>query len=88
MIGSDNASVESVAAEAEREHSGNFDSVIPFQIAADAAERLGLGDVSVLAVRPDRYIGFRSDGPDLEPIGGYLELVRSGGAPSGPGEAK
>jgi hypothetical protein len=40
------------------------------------AERLGVVDVTVLAVRPDRYVGLRDDRGDPDAVAAYLdELV-------------
>lgn len=76
----------------ERTHPGVFGSVIALGTDHDAAEtdvlrpdvvdRIGVEDVTVLAVRPDGYIGHRSDTSDLGQIGEYIELLRSGAAPT------
>jgi 2-polyprenyl-6-methoxyphenol hydroxylase-like FAD-dependent oxidoreductase len=47
---------------------GRIDAVI--------AERLGIDDVTVLAVRPDRVVGFRHDGRDPAALRPYLEALR------------
>lgn len=39
------------------------------------AELLGIEGVTVLAIRPDRYIGLRHDGGDPEPVARYLEAL-------------
>jgi hypothetical protein len=44
------------------------------RIDATAADRLGVSGVTVLAVRPDRYVGLRHDGTDVVPLLSYLEL--------------
>ena len=45
---------------------------------AEVVDRIGVEDVTILAVRPDGYIGHLSDGTDLRKIGEYLELIRAG----------
>ena len=42
------------------------------RIDASVAARMGVDDLTVLAVRPDRYVGFRHDGRDPEAVAGYL----------------
>jgi 2-polyprenyl-6-methoxyphenol hydroxylase-like FAD-dependent oxidoreductase len=42
-------------------------------VAAD----LGVAGVTVIAVRPDRYVGFRDDSGDAEAVGAYLKAMRS-----------
>jgi hypothetical protein len=39
------------------------------------AEQLGVREVTILAVRPDRYVGLRHDGPGPGAVGRYLEAV-------------
>lgn len=43
------------------------------RIHRDIAERLGIEELTILAVRPDRYVGFRHDGADVVSIGNYLD---------------
>jgi hypothetical protein len=42
-------------------------------IDASTADALGINRVAVLAVRPDRYVGFRHDGADVGPLLDYVE---------------
>jgi 2-polyprenyl-6-methoxyphenol hydroxylase-like FAD-dependent oxidoreductase len=44
-----------------------------------AAEKLGVAGITLLAIRPDRHIGFRSDRADTAALRRYAELV---GAPT------
>jgi hypothetical protein len=37
------------------------------------ADQLDIEEMTVLAVRPDRYIGFRHDGTDTQAVGRYLD---------------
>src|SRR5919197_574194 len=41
----------------------------------DAVDRLGVHDTVILAVRPDRYLGFRHDGADAVALQPYLEAL-------------
>jgi hypothetical protein len=41
------------------------------------AEQLGISGVTILAVRPDRFVGFRHDGTDSGAITGYLATFGS-----------
>ena len=89
VIGRESDHVSDVREAIEEAHADAFDSVIALGTAHDpsltdvidaaVADRIGIGDVAVLAVRPDGYIGHRSDGADIGPVGEYLELIRSGG---------
>ena len=45
------------------------------RMAVSVAEQLGVRGVTVLAVRPDRYVGLRHDGADPGAVGRYLEAV-------------
>ncbi len=38
-----------------------------------AADQLGIDGVTILAVRPDRYVGFRLNGGDVGPLESYLQ---------------
>ena len=49
-------------------------------IDADVADRLGIRDVTVLAIRPDRFVGFRHDGGDPGAIAAYLQRAVGDGA--------
>ena len=44
-------------------------------MAESIAEQLGVRGLTVLAVRPDRYVGLRHDGADPGAVGRYLEAV-------------
>jgi hypothetical protein len=39
------------------------------------ADRLGINGVTALAVRPDRFVGFRHDGSDPLAVQAYLEML-------------
>jgi 2-polyprenyl-6-methoxyphenol hydroxylase-like FAD-dependent oxidoreductase len=43
----------------------------------DAVDRLGVYDIAILAVRPDRYLGFRHDGAEAAALQPYLEALRA-----------
>jgi hypothetical protein len=43
------------------------------EIETAVAKRFGLSGVTVLAVRPDRYIGFRDDGTGAPAMARYVE---------------
>jgi hypothetical protein len=43
------------------------------RIDSSAADDLGIDGVTILAVRPDRYVGFRHDGADAGLLMGYLD---------------
>jgi len=47
-------------------------------LAPDAAEQLGVGDVTLLVVRPDGHIGLRADRDHLEALGEYQALLACG----------
>jgi 2-polyprenyl-6-methoxyphenol hydroxylase-like FAD-dependent oxidoreductase len=49
------------------------------------ADQLGVKDVTVLAVRPDRYVGFRHDGGDPGAFQTYLDALLSARVASGGG---
>jgi 2-polyprenyl-6-methoxyphenol hydroxylase-like FAD-dependent oxidoreductase len=71
--------------EAEHADSSTVDAVFGFstrpedgkagRIDKHVAERLGVDSVTVLAIRPDRYVGLRHDGADTEPVARYLESL-------------
>jgi hypothetical protein len=42
-------------------------------ISASETDRLGIDGVTILAVRPDRFVGFRTDGTGAETLIGYLD---------------
>lgn len=72
----------------EQTHPDAFDALIALSddhgtgntdmLHADVLDLIGVEDVTILAVRPDGYIGHRSDGSDIGQVGEYLELLRSG----------
>jgi hypothetical protein len=43
------------------------------RIATSVADQLGIEQVTILAVRPDRYIGLRHDGRDPHAVQAYLD---------------
>jgi hypothetical protein len=45
------------------------------RIDEESAEGLGIDAVTVLAIRPDRYVGLRHDGTDPEAVARYLESL-------------
>jgi hypothetical protein len=45
------------------------------RIDAAALERLGVDGLTILAVRPDRYVGLRADGGDPDAVARYLEAL-------------
>jgi hypothetical protein len=45
------------------------------RIDEEAAEFLGVEGVTVLVIRPDRYVGFRHDGADPEPVARYFDVL-------------
>jgi 2-polyprenyl-6-methoxyphenol hydroxylase-like FAD-dependent oxidoreductase len=73
------------ALEAEFESSPLVDAVAGFcaqgeaaplgSINEDVAARLGLDGISVLAIRPDRYVGLRSNGGDIAVVTAYFEAL-------------
>jgi hypothetical protein len=52
------------------DHIGQFDSA--------AADLLGVEGITLLAIRPDGYIGFRSDQDHLAALQRYRTLVQTG----------
>ena len=48
------------------------------RIAPAASERLGIGEVTLLVVRPDGHVGLRADHDHLEALTAYQELLVSG----------
>jgi hypothetical protein len=85
--GAEPRAVADLAAELESAHADSelVDAVFGLSTEADgteagrldpaAAERLGVEAVTLLAVRPDRYVGFRRDGGDTLALDGYLESI-------------
>ena len=47
-------------------------------VRAVADDVLGAASLTILVVRPDAYIGLRSDGADTESIRRYLDLIHDG----------
>jgi hypothetical protein len=45
------------------------------RIGQEVADLLAIDGVTVLAVRPDRYVGLRHDGTDPEPVARYFEAL-------------
>jgi 2-polyprenyl-6-methoxyphenol hydroxylase-like FAD-dependent oxidoreductase len=41
----------------------------------DVARLLGIGDITLLAIRPDRYVGLRDDDAEPEAVARYLQLL-------------
>jgi 2-polyprenyl-6-methoxyphenol hydroxylase-like FAD-dependent oxidoreductase len=81
------AEVLSLVATLEAAHHGSpvFDAVVGvspravgnalWRIDPAAADRLGIDGLTILAIRPDRYVGFRHDGEKVEAVGRYLEAL-------------
>jgi 2-polyprenyl-6-methoxyphenol hydroxylase-like FAD-dependent oxidoreductase len=44
------------------------------RIREDVAEQLGIDRLTIVAVRPDRFVGFRHDGGDVSSIVNYLDV--------------
>lgn len=57
-------------------------------IEPEAADRLGVDEVAILAIRPDGHVGFRVDAIDAGPVRDYLDLIRAGGTRPGSANAK
>jgi hypothetical protein len=51
------------------------------RIDESVADQLGIDGVTILAVRPDRFVGFRHDGIDTRGVDDYLAAFTSGGSP-------
>ena len=68
----------SVLAEAvrRRRDEGIVDASFAVGLGPDDARELGVDDVTLLAVRPDRHIGLRNDGGDVATLDAYIDLVR------------
>ncbi|MET0781134.1 MAG: FAD-dependent monooxygenase [Microbacterium sp.] len=89
VIGRSAGRMSEVVEAIEQTYADAFDSVIALGtdhdasmtdvLRADVVDPLGVEDVTILAVRPDGYIGHRSDGSDIGRVGEYLDLIRSGG---------
>ena len=85
--------VSGLAAELETADSGSplLDAVVPLAVRstpgtgpvgrldAAAADELGIVGVTVLAIRPDRYVGLRHDGGSPEAIKAYLTALTAAG---------
>jgi hypothetical protein len=48
------------------------------RVTASAAEQLGIGESTLLVIRPDGYIGLRSDRNHVEDLTAYQQLLVSG----------
>jgi 2-polyprenyl-6-methoxyphenol hydroxylase-like FAD-dependent oxidoreductase len=72
-----------VRAELEATGDGFFEATLAVALDPDAADRLGVEGPTILAVRPDHYVGLRHDSPDPAPVRAYVDLVRSGGCLNG-----
>ncbi len=85
--GADPSEVAGLVERLEAAHgaSSMVDAVLGFATAAgdeevgrigdDVADQLGIDSVTMLAVRPDRYVGLRSDSADAAPVARYLEAL-------------
>lgn len=58
---------------------GFFAATVRVGLEADVADRLGVAAPTVLAVRPDQYLGLRDDGADPARVRNYVDRVRAGG---------
>jgi 2-polyprenyl-6-methoxyphenol hydroxylase-like FAD-dependent oxidoreductase len=85
LLARDASSAETARARAELEAAGGpfFAETLLLGLDPEPADRLGVEDLTVLAVRPDHHVGLRHDGADAEPLREYVELVRSGGRRGG-----
>jgi 2-polyprenyl-6-methoxyphenol hydroxylase-like FAD-dependent oxidoreductase len=48
------------------------------RLAPPAAEQLGIGDITLLVIRPDGHVGLRADGDHLAALTAYQTLLKSG----------
>jgi 2-polyprenyl-6-methoxyphenol hydroxylase-like FAD-dependent oxidoreductase len=83
----DPAAVAGLAARLEAAHADSpvVDAILGFSVRPGAdeagridnevAELLGVDGVTVLVIRPDRYVGLRHDGADAEPVARYLDAL-------------
>ena len=67
--------VDELVAELESRPHPAVDAVIGVGLDAEVAAALDIDGVTVLAVRPDRYIGLREDGGDAGAVGAYLDAL-------------
>jgi hypothetical protein len=65
----------SAAVEAVFGFSTRSDGVVLGRIDEALAERLGVSGVTLLTIRPDRYVGLRHDGTELDALGRYLDAL-------------
>jgi 2-polyprenyl-6-methoxyphenol hydroxylase-like FAD-dependent oxidoreductase len=65
--------------ELEAAGDGFFDATLAVELDPEGAARLGVEGPTILAIRPDHYIGLRHDAADIGPVRAYVDLVRSGG---------
>jgi 2-polyprenyl-6-methoxyphenol hydroxylase-like FAD-dependent oxidoreductase len=87
VMGRDSALVAQTSSAIRHAYPSEIDAIIPLalddpavdsDVRAAADDVLGAAPMTILVVRPDAYIGLRSDGPDTEPIRRYLDLIRDG----------
>jgi 2-polyprenyl-6-methoxyphenol hydroxylase-like FAD-dependent oxidoreductase len=52
------------------------------RLASAAAEQLGVGEVTMLVIRPDGHVGLRADRDHVEALAAYQARLRSGGEQS------
>ena len=50
----------------------------PRTVCRTAAEQLGIGEITLLVIRPDGHIGLRSDRNHVEDLTAYQQLLVSG----------
>ena len=59
--------------------SAGSDDQSPYaRVTPTAAEQLGIGEISLLVIRPDGHIGLRSDRNHLDDLTAYQQLLVSG----------
>ncbi|WP_314506064.1 FAD-dependent monooxygenase [uncultured Microbacterium sp.] len=89
VIGCDSARVAETTSAIQDAYEREIDTVIPLAlddpvldptVRSAADDLLGAASMTILVVRPDAYIGVRSDDAGLEPVRRYLDLVRDGAA--------
>jgi 2-polyprenyl-6-methoxyphenol hydroxylase-like FAD-dependent oxidoreductase len=75
--GADRDAIERVAVDLAAEHGGApFVGAIRGAVLEEAiAGPLGIDGITILAVRPDRFVGLRTDGEDTAPLGEYLRVL-------------
>ena len=50
------------------------------RLASEAAGQLGIGEITLLVIRPDGHVGLRADRDHVEALAAYDTLLRSGRA--------